>query len=80
MEDLQNASKLLVKALHVRESYMTASQQSFSNAARRFLIKRSNSVSKDYRVHKNKATLQGKEKNHCEDPVGNLVFYTKARR
>ncbi len=59
MEDLQKASKLLVKALQIREFYMSRSQQAFPNVCRKFLRKRLSSVSSDTRVHKNKATLEG---------------------
>ena len=37
MEDLQNASKLLVQALGVRERYMRMSRQRFPNVCHSFL-------------------------------------------
>ena len=37
MEDLQNASKLLVQALGVRERYMRMSRQRFPNVCQSFL-------------------------------------------
>lgn len=65
MEDLQNASKLLVKALRIREDYMHVSRQSFPSVCQRFLdaaddgsgVKR---TPNGRRAHNDKATIAGK--------------------
>ena len=59
MEDLQNASKLLVKALKIREHYMSVSQQAFPTITKNFLRKNAGGSSVDETVHDDKATLEG---------------------
>ena len=59
MEDLQNASKLLVKALKIRERYMTMSQQSFPSVTKKFLKRLDGKDSSDDSVHSDKATIEG---------------------
>ena len=61
MEDLQNASKLLVKALKIRHKYMVNSHQAFPNVCREFLERLDGNDAKDHRIHENKATLEGND-------------------
>ena len=61
MEDLQSASKLLVKALEIRERYMRMSQQEFPSSVHEFLYRdRGNKIKEEglYR-HLKRATLEG---------------------
>lgn len=58
MEDLRNASKLLVKAMEMRESYMKMSNQSFPETCKKFLKNRSGSAV-DLMVHQDRATIEG---------------------
>ena len=67
MEDLRNASELLLKALEVREKYMKYSHQSFPNLVKRFLMSMGSSGSPlpgneayDDGTHSSRATLEGK--------------------
>ena len=66
MEDLRNASELLLKALEVREKYMKFSHQSFPNLVKRFLMSMGSSGSPlpgteayDDGTHDGRATLEG---------------------
>ena len=66
MEDLRNASELLLKALEVREKYMKYSHQSFPNLVKRFLMSMGSSGSPlpgneayDDGTHSSRATLEG---------------------
>ena len=66
MEDLRNASELLLKALEVREKYMKYSYQSFPNLVKRFLMSMGSSGSplpgtEDYDdgTHQDRASLAG---------------------
>jgi hypothetical protein len=62
MEDLQSASKLLAKALEIRERYMRMSQQEFPSSVHEFLYRdRGNKIKEEglYR-HLKRATLEGK--------------------
>ena len=62
MEDLQNASKLLVKALEIRERYMKMSRQGFPNTCSKFLREQSGKSlgdDEDDVQHRDKATLEG---------------------
>ena len=66
MEDLRNASELLLKALQVREKYMKYSYQSFPNLVKRFLMSMGSSGSPlpgaeayDDGDHPGRATLEG---------------------
>jgi hypothetical protein len=66
MEDLQSASKLLAKALEIRERYMRMSQQEFPSSVHEFLYRdRGNKIKEEglYR-HLKRATLEGK--NHLK--------------
>ena len=62
MEDLQSASKLLVKALEIRERYMRMSQQEFPSSVHEFLYRdRGNKIKEQGLYHHLKrATLEGK--------------------
>ncbi|CAB4061386.1 AMPD [Lepeophtheirus salmonis] len=57
MEDLQNASKLLIKALQIRQRYMKLSKQSFHIAAETFLRNREGKTDDDVQ-HDEKASLK----------------------
>eukprot|EP00096_Caligus_rogercresseyi_P012566 TRINITY_DN530_c0_g1_i2.p1 TRINITY_DN530_c0_g1~~TRINITY_DN530_c0_g1_i2.p1 ORF type:complete len:845 (-),score=181.23 TRINITY_DN530_c0_g1_i2:290-2824(-) len=57
MEDLQNASKLLIKALQIRQRYMKLSKQSFNAAAETFLRDRYGGTD-DLVQHEEKASLK----------------------
>jgi len=61
MEDLQSASKLLVKALDIRERYMRYSQQAFPSSVQDFLCRdKGNGVKEqDLYQHLKRATLEG---------------------
>ena len=61
MEDLQSASKLLVKALEIRERYMRMSQQVFPSSVHAFLYRdRGNKIKEEGLYHHLKrATLEG---------------------
>ena len=67
MEDLRNASELLLKALEVREKYMKYSYQSFPNLVKRFLMSMGSSGSPlpdgkeayDDGTHQDRATIEG---------------------
>lgn len=66
MEDLRNASELLLKALEVREKYMKFSHQSFPNLVKRFRMSMGSSGSPlpgteayDDGTHDGRATLEG---------------------
>lgn len=61
MEDLQSASRLLVKALEIRERYMRFSQQSFPSSVQKFLNRDRGNYSKeqDLYQHLKRATLEG---------------------
>lgn len=61
MEDLQKASKLLVKALKIRHKYMVTSHQAFPNVCREFLERLDGNDAEDHRIHEDKATLEGKK-------------------
>lgn len=63
-EDLVHASKFLVNALRLRESYMAKSRQSFPNVTSRFLTAvdtGSNTPPKEVH-HDDKKTIDGKNK------------------
>ncbi|CAB4061385.1 AMPD [Lepeophtheirus salmonis] len=72
MEDLQNASKLLIKALQIRQRYMKLSKQSFHIAAETFLRNREGKTDDDVQ-HDEKASLKGgstKESSpHSDHPI-----------
>ncbi len=59
MEDLHNASKLLVRALEIREKYMRLSQQSFPETCSKFLRGKSGTTGNKDQIHSDKATLEG---------------------
>ena len=66
MEDLRNASELLLKALEVREKYMKYSHQSYPNLVKRFLMSMGSAGSPlpgneayDDGTHSLRATLEG---------------------
>ena len=66
VEDLKNASKLLVKALEVRQKYMKMSHQSFPNMVKRLLRSMHDKNGDDGHhddpeevEHQDKATLEG---------------------
>ncbi len=60
MEDLQRASKLLVRALQIRERYMRVSQQRYSPTCSGFLLRMSpDSDTIKEHIHNKKATLEG---------------------
>ena len=66
MEDLRNASELLLKALEVREKYMKYSHQTYPNLVKRFLMSMGSAGSPlpgneayDDGTHSLRATLEG---------------------
>ena len=70
MEDLQNASKLLVQALGVRERYMRMSRQRFPNVCQSFLSRLDDDVkptekprARSGTMSDDKATIEGKIAN-----------------
>ena len=58
-EDLENASRLLVQALRMRERYMEMSLQKFPDVCKEFLDRLDGRDAKDSTLHKDKATLEG---------------------
>ncbi|XP_059086252.1 AMP deaminase 2-like isoform X3 [Tigriopus californicus] len=58
MEDLQNASKLLVQALQIREDYMRMSYQAFPSVCKRFMKKLDGTAHKHVE-HPDRATIEG---------------------
>uniref|UniRef100_A0A023FAY0 AMP deaminase n=1 Tax=Triatoma infestans TaxID=30076 RepID=A0A023FAY0_TRIIF len=58
VEDLHRASKMLIDALHVREEYMTMSNQSFSLLTSRFLRSGKEGPDIDHHVHDDKKTVE----------------------
>jgi hypothetical protein len=61
MEDLQTASKLLVKALEIRERYMRLSQQAFPASLQDFLYRDKGAEGNGHESyhHMKRATLEG---------------------
>eukprot|EP00094_Tigriopus_californicus_P004108 TCALIF_03957-PA protein Name:"Similar to Ampd2 AMP deaminase 2 (Rattus norvegicus)" AED:0.05 eAED:0.05 QI:23/1/0.88/1/0.87/1/9/284/755 len=57
MEDLQNASKLLVQALQIREDYMRMSYQAFPSVCKRFMKKLDGTAHKHVE-HPDRATIE----------------------
>lgn len=55
LEDLERASKMLVEALRIRQSYMAMSHQNFCQTAARFL-----DPDREERKHGDKQTIEGK--------------------
>ena len=68
MEDLQSASKLLVKALQIRQRYMGLSRQYFPSVVERFM----ENLDKD--KGKGKPKYEGKHK-HMKRATLEGIFY-----
>lgn len=63
LEDLEQASRLLVEALHIRDRYMDISNQTFPAVTARFLREMDNVSSLPHSttiVHEDKKTIAGK--------------------
>lgn len=59
MEDLQSASKLLLKALKMRERYMKMSRQRFPSLVESYLRGAKGGLSKEAKESTSKATIEG---------------------
>ncbi|XP_049863703.1 AMP deaminase 2 isoform X4 [Schistocerca gregaria] len=72
-EDLQQASRLLVQALHIREQYMAISQQSFPSITARFLRSVSSGcphlLTNDIKHEDRKTIEEGNDNDYGDDEV-----------
>lgn len=66
-EDLEQAARLLVQALHVRERYMAVSHQTFPSTASRFLRSVDSGCPHllDVIKHEDRKTIKGKQYKLC---------------
>lgn len=60
LEDLEHASSLIIKALEIRERYMSHSLQSFPQTTQRFLKTFHNKTMGDFVEYEDKRTTAGK--------------------
>nr|CAD7395498.1 unnamed protein product [Timema cristinae] len=68
LEDLQQASSLLVRALHIRERYMAVSHQTFPSITSRFLRSVDSGCVHllDVITHEDRKTIEAKSRKHAD--------------
>lgn len=64
IEDLEHASALIIKALELRERYMSVSFQSFPQTTERFLKSVHNKTMSDKLEYEDKRTTAGERSSH----------------
>lgn len=71
LEDLEHASSLIIKALEIRERYMSHSLQSFPQTTQRFLKTFHNKTMGDFVEYEDKRTTAGK----CDDMIPSTPLF-----
>lgn len=72
LEDLEHASSLIIKALELRERYMSLSMQSFPQTTQRFLKSVHNKTMSDSVEYEDKRTTAGRSTGFCSPLLYNL--------